>query len=439
MKNYDVVIVGACTAGTYFAHLLAKEGLKVLVVDKDSEQNLCKRLDIFHFTRDSYDQFDIPVSGEGDAEWVHDFDLCLSKSALDNHPKKSHTKVAVMHLPLFIKRLRERAISAGVEFHFAESFVDVVYNDQKQVCGITTTKGYYDTRLVVDASGIPSVVRRKIEDDYIESFEITPRDKFYVLLKYVQLNNPDDKVELSTSWPYYKGWIAPQHNKSGAIIGVGANISYDYAYKCMDKFEKAIKLPEYTLQYEEKGCTPYCRPPLSFVTDGFMVIGDAACLTKPWNGEGIPSAWVQCTPAAKVVAKALSGGKIATKEDLWDINVLYQRGEGAEYAGTRAMLIGAVNMSAKDNDYLFANDIVFCDDDKGPNPNVVGTLLKGVFSGKFSISGLISLMSASNKGEKLKKHYQKYPESPAGYHKWAKTALRLWKKVGTMADTVKDA
>ncbi|MBQ2894631.1 MAG: hypothetical protein IJE92_03850, partial [Clostridia bacterium] len=84
-------------------------------------------------------------------------------------------------------------------------------------------------------------------------------------------------------------------------------------------------------------------------------------------------------------------------------------------------------------------DIVFCDDDKGPNPNVVGTLLKGVFSGKFSIGGLISLMSASNKGEKLKKHYQKYPESPAGYHKWAKTALRLWKKVGTMADTVKDA
>ena len=68
MKNYDVVIVGACTAGTYFSHLLAKEGLKVLVIDKDSEQNLCKRLDIFHFTRESYKQFDIPVSGPGDAE-----------------------------------------------------------------------------------------------------------------------------------------------------------------------------------------------------------------------------------------------------------------------------------------------------------------------------------------------------------------------------------
>ena len=35
---YDVVIVGACTAGTYFAGLLAKRGLKVLVIDRDSEE-----------------------------------------------------------------------------------------------------------------------------------------------------------------------------------------------------------------------------------------------------------------------------------------------------------------------------------------------------------------------------------------------------------------
>ena len=39
MEKYDVVIVGACTAGTYFSSLLAKGGLKVLVIDKDSEEN----------------------------------------------------------------------------------------------------------------------------------------------------------------------------------------------------------------------------------------------------------------------------------------------------------------------------------------------------------------------------------------------------------------
>ncbi|MDE6589180.1 MAG: NAD(P)/FAD-dependent oxidoreductase, partial [Oscillospiraceae bacterium] len=284
--NCDVVIVGACTAGTYFSRLLAERGLNVAVIDKETEENLCKRLDIFHFTRDSYEAFGLPESQEGDEEFVRNFDVCYSKSALDNYPKMSSTKVAVLHLPLFIKRLRKQAQAAGGEFLFGEEFDHVKYDGSGRIAGIVTKNGReINARLVVDASGIPSVVRRSLNDPFMDPFEIGPRDKLYVLLKYVQLKNPGDKVELSTSWPYYKGWIAPQHSGNGAIIGVGASLSYDYARRCMEKFEGAVGLPPYELQYEELGCTPYRCPPYSFVTDGFLVIGDAACLTKPWNGE----------------------------------------------------------------------------------------------------------------------------------------------------------
>ena len=68
---YDVIIVGACTAGTYFSGLLAKRGLNVLVIDRDTEENLAKRLDIVHFTRDSYKEFGVEPSGEGDEEFVY--------------------------------------------------------------------------------------------------------------------------------------------------------------------------------------------------------------------------------------------------------------------------------------------------------------------------------------------------------------------------------
>ena len=87
---YDVVIVGACTAGTYFASLLAKRGLKVLVIDQDSEENLAKRLDIIHFTRDSYEEFGVEPSGEGDEEFVRNFHVCYGKSALNNHLKTNY-------------------------------------------------------------------------------------------------------------------------------------------------------------------------------------------------------------------------------------------------------------------------------------------------------------------------------------------------------------
>jgi flavin-dependent dehydrogenase len=187
------------------------------------------------------------------------------------------------------------------------------------------------------------------------------------------------------------------------------------------------------------GCTPYRRPPFSFVTDRFLVIGDAACLTKPMNGEGITSAWAQCAPAAEIVAKALKNGEYPTKESLWKINTLYQRGEGAEYANLRATLIGAVDMSMKDNDYMFKESVVFKSDDKEVKGSVTGKLLKGVFTGQFSFKALLSLLNASSLGKKLENHYKNYPANPSGYFAWKNKAEKLWKKAGTMADTITDA
>ena len=436
---YDVIIVGACTAGTYFSGLLAKKGLNVLVIDRDSEENLAKRLDIVHFTRDSYEEFGVQPSGEGDEEFVRNFNVCYGKSALNKHLKTNYINVAVLHLPLFIKRLRNTALEAGVQFRFNTTFKELLYENGR-ICGIRTSdREEIRTRLVVDASGISAVVRRSINDPFIENFETGPRDKFYVLLKYVKLKDPSISVVDSTSWPYYKGWIAPQHTPGGAIIGVGANLSFEYARKCMAKFEAAIPLPEYELQYEEMACTPYRRPPFSFVTDGFLVIGDAACMTKPINGEGIPAAWKQCTPAADIIAEALKDGSYPTKEKLWEINRIYQTGEGAVYAGERAMLIGAVDMTPQDNDYLYKKGIVFKSDDEPEVENLLGALMKGVLSGEFTLKALLSLASSTIKGEKLKKHYQAYPSTPDGYAGWEKKALKLWKNAGSMADTVKDA
>lgn len=436
---YDVVIVGACTAGTYFAGLLAKRGLRVLVIDRDTEETLAKRLDIIHFTRDSFAQFGVEPSGEGDEEFVRNFHVCYGKSALNNHLKTNYINVAVLHLPLFIKRLRKTALEAGAHFRFRTTFKELRYENGR-IAGILTTDGQeIPAKLVVDASGISAVVRRTLQDPYMENFETGPRDKFYVLLKYVKLKDPNVSVVDSTSWPYYKGWIAPQHTPGGAIIGVGANLSFDYARKCMAKFESAIPLPEYELQYEEMACTPYRRPPFSFVTDGFLAIGDAACLTKPINGEGIPCAWGHCTPAADIVAAALRDGGYPTKENLWEINRLYQTGEGAAYASERAMLIGAVNMTPRDNDYLYKKGIVFKSDDEPEVDNLPGALIKGVLTGEFRLSALISLVSSTLKGEMLRKHYMSYPPTPEGYPKWEKKARTLWKMAGCMADTVKDA
>ena len=179
MEKFDVIIVGACTAGTYLSKLLAKRGLKVLVIDKDKEEHLSKRLDIFHFTTQSFKDFQLEPVNEGEEAFVRRFNLGYSKSALDQHPKKSFLDVTVMHLPLFIKRLRFEAIAAGVTFKFSTSFSCLTYDDNHRINGIKDGSGEtYCARLVVDASGIASVVRKAIKDPYIETFDIGPKDKF---------------------------------------------------------------------------------------------------------------------------------------------------------------------------------------------------------------------------------------------------------------------
>ena len=103
------------------------------------------------------------------------------------------------------------------------------------------------------------------------------------------------------------------------------------------------------------------------------------------------------------------------------------------------MLIGAVDMSPEDNDYMFKNAIVFKSDDETGPDNLLTALLKGVLKGEFSLYAFKALATAVIKGTKLEKHYKNYPKTPDGYAKWAKKALKLWEKAGSMADTIKDA
>ena len=46
--NYDVIVVGAATAGSYFARKLAENGASVLVIDSKPEEKIGTKYDIFH-------------------------------------------------------------------------------------------------------------------------------------------------------------------------------------------------------------------------------------------------------------------------------------------------------------------------------------------------------------------------------------------------------
>ncbi len=448
--NYDITVIGSCTAGLYFAARMAKQGYKVLVVDKLKEEELGKRLDIFHLDETSFDIYGTPKPNPGDEDYVHQFDYSASRSALGNWEKHHEHTVYVMKLPLYIKRMIAWAKEIGVDFMFETSFEDFIYHENGRINGakLVTADGKLTvhSRLVADCSGTASAARRKLPESYeCENFEITDKDKFYVAIKYIHFNNPRPRVQHTISWPYYKVWIAPCEDEHGAILGVGANISFEYGEKCLSKFLENINIPDYEVVREEKGITPYRRPPYSFVADGFVALGDSACLTKPSNGEGITAQWFLVNIAAEEIGKAMADGKYPYAKDIWQINVRYQKSQGAEFAELLATLTGAVDCSRQENDYEFKHNIIFKDNLKNSVPDkskekrqLIAGLLKGLACGKIRPKTIKKLIHYSGIAGNIKHHYLDFPENINGFEQWKQRADELWLQAGSMSDVVYD-
>ena len=451
MDRYDVIIVGAATAGSFLARRLAEAGRTVLVLDKLDKETLGQRLDIFHVGKPDFARFGLPLPEEGD-DFAFSFTGGTTYSAFGRYPKKGGGETVGMHMPRYIARLNRWAEAAGAKILLDAAFKDFLYDEQGRVSGVVYEQDgerrEAAASLVADCSGIPSVARTKLPDGYgVENFSISDTDKFYVTLRYVTYHDPNDYVHGTRGWTYYKTWEAPEGGADTAILGVGANFSYDEGEKVFAAFEKAVPLPRYTVNRIERGTTHYRRPPYSFVADGFLASGDAACLTKPSAGEGVTASMVQLEIAAKVVNRLLDEGGYLTRARLWPINKAYVEAQGKSFAGQLATLIGAVASSAEENDFFFEKDVIFSEktfQSLGEGEplrfttkellHMAAALLGGVLSGKVKIATIRALLKGMQNGSRAEALYANYPAEEAGCAAWVARADEFWKRCGSMAE-----
>ncbi|MCL2023698.1 MAG: FAD-dependent monooxygenase [Oscillospiraceae bacterium] len=485
--NYDVLVIGAGTAGLLFAQKMAVQGYEVVVFDKLPEERQGERLGVFHTDLEHFEPYGVPIPQPGDEDYVGRFDFGITKSAFDNHPKRADYPFLVLRLTPFLKRLRNWASETGrVSYCFSAEFTDFLRDNKGNISGakieIDGVPTEFSARLVADCSGIPSVARRKMTGSRVENFEITGRDMFYVILHYVKLKNPgqpfpadvpiheqypDGRITYPTGYAQYKAWFGSTEDPDGFLFGTGSNLSFEYALKCHEKFRSVVKAPPYD-EYQgehpkdklppalrglpgrwEAGVTPYHRAPYSMVDSGFICLGDAACMTKPFSGEGISAAWVTVKIAAQVCGAAMKNGAYPTEVALWDYNRLYAQGQGADFANLTATLVNAVDCTDEENEYEFKKGIVFTDKlitltnrtfsadmPLGEIVKLVGKVVVGAATGNISFSSLRNLIKGVLCGAKLRTHHKNYPKTPDGFEKWQAKTEKLWEKTGNMADVV---
>ncbi len=450
MEKYDVIIAGASTTGSWFAKQMAQRGFKVLVLEKQSRENISRAYDIFHMGKKEMEKFSLPIPKETDKDYAFEFVGGSAYSAYGNYPKPSYTEVVGMHKHDYILRLNDDAKAAGSEIIYSATFEDFIFDEKERICGVKytdengeqTAKG----KIVADCTGIASAARTKLPYGYgVENFEITPRNMFYVLLYYVKYPENHEKVIHTDSYLQYKAWSAPQADPNGGILGTGACIGFDYAEKSFKQFQKNVPWSPYEIERTERGKTPYRRPPYSFVADGFITMGDSACLTKPNNGEGCTSSLYQAEIAVDVITDALRGGGYITKTRLWKINKEYIEVQGKSFASMLALLTGAAVINCDENEYLFEHDIVFSkkmfaglSEGISYTPAEIASMAHyithGVTAGKIRPSTLKNVLTALKNSMAIKSHYADFPSTPAQFEKWCMRADELWEKVGSMAD-----
>ncbi len=440
--NADVVVVGAGTAGSYFAWQAAKAGLKVLLLEARALEAMGKSIEVIHMDQSAFAEFGVPEPQP--PELIH-LETVGVMWAPDRRIRDTvEHPFYVLNLPALYQRLHGYAAGSGVEIVEKAEVTGLILEDGTLRGVSGTLKGSpfaAHARLVVDASGMVGAVRTRLPQEFgVENAPIDPANVFCCCLE-LRSDLPKGSLTGSNSFMSESGFWNRSYGDD-IIIGMSQHGGYEYTWQKHKEFRERNWGDPGKLVARRQGMVPYRRSPFSLVGNGFLVLGDAAFQNRPFSGESIISGWGACRAALPAALQALHRGDVS-RAALWGYNTAYFRGQGAKFAAAMAQLPAATEFNAKDTNYLFRHRIIFNGRDfaemaqtyevaMGPGKllKMITFLLWGVLSGQFQASTLKILLRVSGQAGKLKKHYLHFPADPAAFPQWQAEAARLWGEAG---------
>jgi digeranylgeranylglycerophospholipid reductase len=311
MKEYDVIIVGAGPAGSTAASVIARKGLHVLLIDrkrtpgvpKECAEAVGKRcLDVLHIAAE-----DTWVSNEYDSLLVG---MVHGGRVLFKTPR---TKGYVLNRNVFDADLATKARTAGAQTLFATAVTSVSIHDRAVV---TTTRGCYQSKLLIAADGPQSRIAYQLKLGCIQSFfgfqyELAGRhDPYHTLQTLFNFqDNPGG---------YY--WIFPK--KESVNVGIGSADLCGLRGR-LDTFIQDAGLSSKKILELNAGLIPGKNKLKKIFSNRALVIGDAAGHTNPLTGGGIPAALHDGTLAGRIAIEAIQANNLSASflsryQRLWE-------------------------------------------------------------------------------------------------------------------------
>jgi digeranylgeranylglycerophospholipid reductase len=399
-KTYDVIVVGAGTGGSTAARFAAQYGLDVCLIDSKKSEEIGNKIcgdavpeDIFDFLRINPPKgVELSCHIKGAKLYSPNLKKCITM--ID--PKQVGYIVNRLE---FGQRLLSEALDAGIiQFLDNTRALELLYKNST-VNGVKIKlngeKVDLQAKLIIDASGFYSALRKNIKSSLIEK-EISKRDSILCYREIVDfspetltVNDPDyisiilDQIKAPGGYI----WYFPR-NKHSVNIGLGAYMDYGGKVKELyqkNVFEDFIKTSDFKIISSGGGVAPVRRPLWSCADNGIMIVGDAACQVNPLHGGGIDSSMRAGYYAANSAKDSIENGDYSINR-LWNYNYNIMTTFGAEFAALDLLRITLQNLSNEDLNFGLERDLL------------VGTeILEIASTGKIELS-LLDLASKAIKG-----------------------------------------
>jgi len=292
--------------------------------------------------------------------------------------------------------------------------------------GVKLKNKTYKAKLVVDATGVISVLRNKLpKNDFIlNSFGRSDTAACY--RQIVKLKKPFKKSDALHIYfnleqiPMGYFWVFP---KNGNIVNIGVGNDMEaHPVKVYNGFVKTLGLEIVDIIDSGGGIVPIRRPLPSFVIDGFMLIGDSAFQCSPLHGGGIGNAIRASAYASKTAIKALENNDMSLN-NLWGYNVEYMKDYGFKSANEELIKLSMQEMNNKQINLLYSSGIADEIRKKRHNLIEIGKKLMSLIKEPRILRNVLDLASRSKKLEQL---YNMYPSDPSEFRKWLKKDLKLF-------------
>jgi geranylgeranyl reductase family protein len=300
MKTYDVVIIGAGLAGLQCAKLLARQGAKILLVDRKTD--LSKGIHTTGiFVRKTFEDFEFPEGTLGKP--IRDVTLYSPKlKSINLESEKAEFRVGKMNL--IYNEFLQDAVADGVRFARATSYKGAEILDGETVVKLEKRGESYEVKakVLIGADGANSRVAKDLKLDENKEWIVGYEEVF------PSRNSDEPRLHCfldAKLAPGYLAWIADDGEE--IHVGVGGYAADFNPREALKLFKEKVNfVQDDRVPFETRGGRiPVGGVLRNIANENGILIGDAAGAVSPLTAGGLDPCMRLSAMAANIIIERL--------------------------------------------------------------------------------------------------------------------------------------